>query len=212
MGAEQILKNRSGVFQILLCSILISNFMGCESPTAQKQPYETLVFKVDETQLEPIVTDTTLRIKIAAPKNWKKLDASMLSQVINKLDTQLTVPELQIVPRWIFLNEGSQAMCVVSRLEGVDLAPDETLLKTLETAHRTQFPNATVHRAVFMKDGFHIHQLMVIATDFVRIKLICDAPETLVFEVDYRVPRNVYQTELRAIESSIGSINLIHKK
>lgn len=206
------MKNRSGVFQILLCSILISNFMGCESPNAQKQPYETLIFKVDETRLEPTVTDTTLRIKMAAPKNWKQIDDSMLAQVINKLDTQLTVPELQIVPQWIFLNEGSQAMCVVSRLEGVDIAPDETLLKTLETVHRTQFPNATVHRAVFMKDGFRIHQLMVIATDFVHIKLICDAPETLVFEVDYRVPRDAYQTELRAIESSIGSIDLIQKK
>ena len=212
MGAEQILKNRSGVFQVLLCSILISNFMGCESPNAQKQPYETLVFNVDETLLDPVVTDTTLRIKMAAPKNWKEIDASMLAQVINKLDTQLTVPELQVVPRWIFLNEGSQAMCVVSRLKGVDITPDETLLKTLETAHRTQFSNATVHQAVFMKDGFRIHQLMVIATDFVRIKLICDAPETLVFEVDYRVPRDVYQTELRAIESSIGSISLIHKQ
>lgn len=58
-----------------------------------------------------------------------------------------------------------------------------------------------------MKDAFRIHQLMVITADFVLIKLICDAPETLVFEVDYCVPRDVDQTELRAIESSIGSIN-----
>ena len=60
-----------------------------------------------------------------------------------------------------------------------------------------------------MKDAFRIHQLMVSAADFVHIKLICDAPETLVFEVDYRVPRDVYPTEMRAIESSIGSIDLI---
>jgi hypothetical protein len=191
---------------------MIIGFAGCDPPNTQKQPYETLVFKVDETRLEPMVTDATLRIKIAAPRNWKKVDDSMLAQVISKLDAQLATPELQMVPRWIFLNEGSQAMCVVSRLEGVDITPDETLLKTLETAHRNQFPNATVQQTIFMKDAFRIHQLMVIATDFVRIKLICDAPETLVFEVDYRVPRDVYQTELRAIESSIGSISLIHKQ
>ncbi len=102
-------------------------------------------------------------------------------------------------------------MCVVSKLNSVDIAPDETLLKTLTTAYRNQFPDATVRSTVFMKDAFRIHQLMVIAADFVRIKLICDAPESLVFEVDYRVPRDVYQTELQAIESSIGSINLTHK-
>lgn len=190
---------------------MISGFVGCDSPNPQKQLYETLVFKVDETQLEPTVTDTTLRIKIAAPRNWKKIDDSMLAQVTNKLDTQL-IQGIQMVPRWIFLNESSRAMCVVSELNGVEIAPDEALLKTLETAYRSQFPKATVQQTIFMKNAFRIHQLMVIAADFVLIKLICDAPETLVFEVDYHIPKDVYQTELRAIESSIGSINLIDKK
>ena len=200
------MKNWLGFFQFLLCCIVMCGFVGCDPPNAQKQPYETLVFKVDETQLEPTVTDTTLRIKIAAPKNWKKIDDSMLAEVTNKLKPQLTPQNLQIVPRWIFLNEASQSMCVVSKLDGVEIAPDETLLKNLKAAYQTQFPNATVHQAVFVKDAFRIHQLMVIAADFVRIKLMCDAPETLVFQVDYRIPRDVYQTELRSIESSIGSI------
>ena len=210
IGAEKILKSRSRFLQSLLCFIIISSCVGCDSPNAQKQPHERLVFNVDETRLEPMVTDTTLRIKMAAPKNWKKIDNSILTQVINKLDPQL-MQEFQIVPRWIFLNEGSQAMCVVSKLNGVEIAPDETLLKTLTTAYQNQFPKATVQQAVFIKDAFRIHQLMVIATDFVRIKLICDAPETFVFQVDYHIPKGVYQTELRSIESSIGSINLIHK-
>ena len=189
---------------------MIGGFVGCDSPNAKKQPYEKLVFEVDETRLEPILTDTALKITIAAPKNWKKIDDSMLAQVVKELDTQLT-PGLQLVPRWIFLNEGSRAMCVVSKLDGVDIAPDDNLLKTLTTAYQNQFPNALVKQTIFMKDAFRVHQLMVIATDFVLIKLICDAPETLVFEVDYRIPRDVYQIELKAIESSIGSINLIQK-
>ena len=100
-------------------------------------------------------------------------------------------------------------MCVVSKLDGVDIALNETLLKTLTTAYRERFPNAKVEQTIFMKDAFRIHQLMVVAADFVLIKLICDAPETHVFEVDYHIPKNVYQIELKAIESSIGSINPI---
>ena len=79
----------------------------------------------------------------------------------------------------------------------------------LETAYYTEFPKATVQRTIFMKGAFHVHQLMVGASDFVLVKLICDAPESPVFEVDYVVPRNVYEAKLRAIESSIGSINII---
>lgn len=203
------MKNSLGFFQFLLCCITICGFVGCDPPNPKKQPYETLVFKVDETRLEPTVTDTALRIKMAAPKNWKKIDDSMLTEVANKLKPQLTPQDLQIVPRWIFLDETSQSVCVASKLDVVGIVPDETLLKNLKTAYQTQFPNATVHQAVFMKDAFRIHQLMVIAADFVLIKLICDAPETLVFQVDYRIPRDVYQTERRSIESSIGSINLI---
>lgn len=205
---EQMLKIRLESLQLLLCGIIISSLVGCDSPNSQKSTYETLVFNVDPTRLEPAITDTTLKLKIAAPKGWKAIEDAMLAEVIDRLGDTLT-QGLQMMPRWVFVKEDSWAMCVVSRLEGGAVPPNDTLLKTLETAYRTQFPKATVQRAIFMKDAFRVHQLMVGASDFVLIKLICNAPENPVFEVDYVVPRGVYGTELRAIESSIGSINLI---
>ena len=202
------MKIRLELLQLLLCGIIIGSLVGCDPPNSQKHTYETLVFNVDQTYLEPAITDTTLKIKLSAPKDWKAIDDTMLVEVIDKLDDKLT-QGLQMVPRWVFVNEGSQAMCVVSRLGGVKGPPDETLLQTLETAYRTQFPKATVQRAIFMKGTFRVHQLMVRTSDFVLVKLVCNAPENPVFEVDYVVPRDVYEMELRAIESSIGSINLI---
>ena len=202
------MKIRLELLQLLLCGIIIGSLVGCDSPNSQKRTYETLVFNVDQTRLEPAITDTTLKIKLSAPKGWKAIDDAMLAGVIDGLGDKLA-QGLQMVPRWVFMNEDSRAMCVVSRLEGGTVPLDETLLQTLETAYRTQFPRATVQRATFMKGAFRVHQLMVGTSDFVLVKLVCNAPENPVFEVDYVVPRNVYKTELRAIESSIGSINLI---
>ena len=202
------MKIRAEFLQLLLCGIIISSLTGCDSPNSQKRTDETLDFTVDPTRLEPAITDTTLKMEISAPKGWKAIDEVMLTEVIDRLGDTLK-QGLQMTPRWVFLNENSRAMCVVSRLEGGAVPSNDTLLKTLETAYRTQFPKATVQRAIFMKDAFRVHQLMVAASDFVLIKLICNAPENPVFEVDYVVPRDVYGTELRAIESSIGSINLI---
>ena len=202
------MKIRLEFLQLLLGGIIAGSLIGCDSPNAQKRTYETLTFNVDRTRLEPAITDTTLKIEISAPKGWKAIDDTMLTEVIDRLGDTLT-QGLQMTPRWVFLNETSRARCVVSRLEGGAVPPNDTLLKTLETAYRTQFPKATVQRAIFMKDAFRVHQLMVAASDLVLIKLICNAPENPVFEVDYVVPRDVYGTELRAIESSIGSINLI---
>ena len=202
------MKIRLELLQLLLCGIIIGSLVGCDSPNSQKRTYETLVFNVDQTRLEPAITDTTLKIKLSAPKGWKAIDDAMLAGVIDGLGDKLA-QGLQMMPRWVFMNEDSRAMCVVSRLEGGTVPLDETLLQTLETAYRTQFPRATVQRATFMKGAFRVHQLMVGTSDFVLVKLVCNAPENPVFEVDYVVPRNVYKTELRAIESSIGSINLI---
>ena len=202
------MKIRAEFLQLLLCGIIVGSLIGCDSPNSQKRTDETLDFTVDPTRLEPAITDTTLKMEISAPKGWKAIDEVMLTEVIDRLGDTLK-QGLQMTPRWVFLNENSRAMCVVSRLEGGAVPSNDTLLKTLETAYRTQFPKATVQRAIFMKDAFRVHQLMVAASDFVLIKLICNAPENPVFEVDYVVPRDVYGTELRAIESSIGSINLI---
>ena len=77
------------------------------------------VFNVDQTRLEPAIMDMTLKIEISAPKGWNAIDDLMLTQVIDGLGNTLT-QELQIVPRWFFVNEKSRAMCVVSRLEGGD--------------------------------------------------------------------------------------------
>ena len=202
------MKIRLELLQLLLCGIIIGSLVGCDPPNSQKRTYETLVFNVDQTRLEPAITDTTLKIEISAPKGWKAIDDAMLMEVIDRLGDKLT-QGLQMMPRWVFMNEDSRATCVVSRLESGKVPLNETLLQTLETAYRTQFPKATVQRAIFMKDAFRVYQLMVGASDFVLIKLMCNASENPVFEVDYVVPRDVYETELRAIESSIGSINLI---
>ena len=202
------MKIRLEFLQLLLCGIIVGTLIGCDSPNSQKRTDEALVFNVDRTRLEPAITDTTLKLEISAPKGWKTLENTMLAEVIDRLGDTLS-QGLQMTPRWIFLNEQSPAMCVVSRLEGGAVPPNDTLLKTLEIAYRTQFPEATVQRTIFMKDAFRVHQLMVGTSDFVLIKLICNAPENPVFEVDYVVPNDFYKTELRAIESSIGSITLI---
>ena len=204
----QPLKIRMKFLRLLLCGVIIGGMASCDPPNSQKPTYETLVFNVDQTRLEPAITDATLKIEISAPKGWKSVGDSMMVRVIDGLGDKFT-QGLQMVPRWVFVNEGSLAMCVVSSLEGVNGIPDEAALESLETPYHDEFPKATIQRTIFMKDAFRVHQLMVATSNFVLIKLICDAPESPVFEIDYFVPKDVYEAELRPIESSIGSIRLI---
>lgn len=191
---------------LLLCGMLSGAFIACDPPS-QKRAEETLVFNVNQTLLEPAIRDTTLNITMAAPKAWEKMDDALFAEVMEQVAPHLR-QGLELAPRWIFMNVRSRAMCIVSQVNGVDITPDDTFLETQESAYRDAFPEAVVQRAIFRKDAFRVYQLMVNASDVVLIKLICDAPETLMFEVDYVVPKAVYAAELRAIESSIGSIHV----
>ena len=77
----------------------------------------------------------------------------MLEQVIDGLGNKFT-RGFQMVPRWVFVNQGSRAMCAVSKLEGVNGIPDETALESLESAYRDEFPEEMIQRTIFMKDVF----------------------------------------------------------
>ena len=62
----------------------------CDPPNSQKPTYETLVFNVDQTRLEPAITDATLKIEISAPKGWKSVGDSMMVRVIDGLGDKFT--------------------------------------------------------------------------------------------------------------------------
>jgi hypothetical protein len=179
--------------------------VGCDRSKPQGQGYEQMVFDVDRALLEPTVTDAFLNISIAAPRRWKPVEAAELAQLAARLSESVG-KQIPIEPRWIFLDNRSQAACVVSRLDAADIPSEDALLKELESVYTSRFPGATVKGAIFLKDEMRVHQLMITAADFILIKLLLDAPTVPILAVDYIIPRHVYADELRAIESSIGSI------
>jgi hypothetical protein len=193
----------------LIYITIICSFVGCDPSNTRKPSNETLTFNVDHTLLEPVIADLELNITMAAPKNWKMIDNSMLTEVVNKTDLRIT-QDHKLTPYMIFVNKESHAMCLISKINDVNISLDENFLQTLTASYQKQFPKATVKHGIFMKDIIQIFQLLVVTVDTVLIKLICVPPNTSVFEVDYYLPKDVYQKQLRAIESSIGSIKLIH--
>jgi hypothetical protein len=189
-----------------LFGLLLGSVTGCDCSKPQKDQLETLTFKVDHSLLEPEVTDAVLQIRMSAPKHWKPVDKTALEQVIVRLEKTLT-QGIEMKPRWVFLNAQSQSMCVVSQLDSVDITQGKKLLTELETEYRARLPAATIEHTVFLKEEFRVHQIMMSNQQLVLIKLLIDAFGVPVFEIDYVVPQQVYTSQARAIESSIGSIN-----
>lgn len=191
---------------LCLFGLLLGSLTGCDCSKSQKGQLETLTFNVNPGLLEPEVTDAVLKISISAPKHWKPVDEAILQDVIVQLG-EILMQGLSLKPKRIFLDSESQSMCVVSQLDSVDITQGKRLLKELEAGYRATFPAATIEHTVFLKEEFRVHQIMVSNQQFVLIRLLMDAFDVPVFEIDYVVSVQVYANQVRAIESSIGSIN-----
>jgi len=187
------------------CLLVLALMLGSAACDRKKPRYELMIFDVDSALLEPPITDTFLNISIAAPKHWSLVEASTLERLLAQASDKIGAT-LPVEPRWMFLNGASQAMCIVSRLTSAEIPTGEEALRSLEASFVSKFPQATVRGAVFLKDEFRVHQVMVSTPEAVMIKLLLDAPTVPMFAVDYIIPRAAYEGELRAVESSIGSI------
>ena len=55
-------------------------------------------------------------------------------------------------------------------------------------------------------NGLDFHQFIFTKDDYITIKLITEVSDQMIIMIDYIVPSKNYEEELRAIESSIGTI------
>ena len=182
---------------LCLFGLLLGSITGCDCSKSQKSQVETLIFNVDPGLLEPEVTDAVLKISISAPKHWKPVDEAVLEQVIARLGETLT-QGLLMKPKWVLLDAQSQSMCVISQLDSVHITQGKMLLQKLKASYRETFPAATIEHTVFLKEEFRVHQIMVNTQQFVLIKLLMDAFDVPVFEIDYVVSVQVYAKQVRA--------------
>ncbi|MBC8415915.1 MAG: hypothetical protein H8E11_05750 [Candidatus Cloacimonetes bacterium] len=65
----------------------------------------------------------------------------------------------------------------------------------------------SVTEGSYLHNRFNIRQFIHVQDDQVTIKLICISDDEHIFMLDYILPSQFYEQNIRAIESSIGTIN-----
>jgi len=177
----------------------------CNSSEKTEKKYHPLEFQIDSNLLEPKIRDVELGIEVSPPIGWKK---SFLNP-----DNQIDLNQLQALkmligsnPQHIFQHQQTNSCCIVSKFTESSLDLNETFSSQIQKVLKEQFPKADVNHSSFSKNGLLINQILFISEKHVIIKLICTGDVLAAFEVVYIIPRVAYINQLRAIESSIGSI------
>ena len=183
--------------------ILLFVFVGCKSSrTEDKHP--PLEFQIDPALLEPKIQDKELGIEISPPTGWKKSDSTFSNGGTLK---ELRAIEMLVGnPKHIFQHNQTNSLCILSKFAANSVENTEDLILKVKSGLEKQFLSAKISTATFLKDTILVHQIMLLSPEYVIIKLICELDKLKAIEVVYILPKHAYADQLRAIESSIGSI------
>lgn len=109
-------------------------------------------------------------------------------------------------PQHIFQHNQTNSLCILSKFAANSVENTETLILKVKSGLEQQFPSAKISTATFLKGTILVHQIMLLSPEYVILKLVCELDKLKSFEVVYILPKHAYADQLRAIESSIGSI------
>jgi hypothetical protein len=193
-----------------ILAFIISIFLIAACSGSDKPEVETLAFMVDSTLLGDSFTDSVSGLTLQAPAHWQRLSDETVEQVqagiqANPGDPGQPVPEILALFSLQEYNAHLVVGCYEPKLSPAIL---DSVLAQQRAGLQTQFPEGKVLASKFLHNQNLFEQLLVVSGDFSVIKLFVRREDRGMVHIEYVAHRSWYETHLRAIESSIGSISL----
>ena len=176
---------------------------GCTKEQATTK-FAEISFNVDQSQLaeEYICSDTG--ISFHPPKNWEQISSELLISVKENLIASKDTSDINIVPLNVFMNMEKSFTCFLSTFDNELLTKD--ICDNYINEFRMKNQDLSINEGSYSHNGLDFHQFIFTKDDHITIKLITKVNNQKIIMIDYIVPSKNYEEELRAIESSIGSI------
>lgn len=199
-------KFRHGIIAVIFLLSCIISFSCKNNEDAGK--VNRLDFNIDSTQLAPVVKLTDYRLSFHPPVNLVHSDEffKKLSSGIEQNDQSLS--GLITKPIDVFVDNDFNVL-VVSNIEAVAKDTVNGSLNQISGLVKKQFKPENAKFAEFLKDDIKINQFLIQDSVNVIFKLLLQNPDKKVLQFDYIIPQKNYRNEIKAIESSIGSIKYI---
>lgn len=182
--------------------------IACSS--AEEKNADALKFQVDSALLEQARALEPYQITFRAPKNWKKIDKVLFDSLRARVAMEREEMGFSLVPLEIYSKQENEAMLAVSEMR---IPSDkDAVLGTYYSQLENAFPGFEVKQGTFTSGDLFFRQYLIYSPDRVMFKLIAhkDNTDTHYLQFDYIIPREHYGNEIKAIESSIGSIVSTH--
>jgi hypothetical protein len=184
-------------------------FLACGSKDDAHEIPE-MEFFVNSELLGTSVRDSLLNVTFNPPLQWEPLRDDLFAEATRQLlSEQSDSDTISVTPEYIFLDDKQGSSLIVSTVQfRTGLASDN--IGGYHASLKEHFGNEGVLYTVYVKDGIYFHQYLLQNHEMINFKLMTHETDNTMLQWDYVVPRYAYTIEVRAIESSIGSIKRIN--
>ncbi len=189
--------------KLIIVLFIVIMIMGCAKEQATTK-FAKITFNVDQSQLAEEYFCPDVGISFHPPKNWKQISLELLNSVKDNLVTSKDTSNINIIPLNVFMNMEKSFTCFLSTFDN-ELLARETIGNYINE-FKMNSPDMKLNEGSFSHNSLDFHQFIFTKDDIITIKLIAAKNEHEVFMIDYILPTRYYEKEIRAIESSIGTI------
>ncbi|MCI0495274.1 hypothetical protein L0Z72_09735 [candidate division KSB1 bacterium] len=196
----------TGYYKLLIFLAFIIMLFCAKQEKETVQREDELAFEVDTAKLELSTRLMDWGIELNSPKDWKPIDEKLFNQLSDKAATvNLSDSTFSCQPNAIFFNQNDKSTLFISAVSGVD-----------DTSSFAQYKNLIQEKLAprkagdFLKNQISFSQFLIQDELHVNFKLLFQNKRLQLIQFDYIIPIHSYVSELKAIESSIGSIHLIN--
>jgi sporulation protein YlmC with PRC-barrel domain len=181
--------------------------ISCFNNNSKNDKIEELIFEIDDQKLSESIIDDSLQIVFCPPKNWKSLSEKEKEAFIIKMDSLKQIgSDISIHPKHIFVHSSIHCFLMV---HSVDFTGDTLDVGEIENEYNAyllnKFENQLLKKGIFLKDNILMTQYVIKDGARIIFKLFFRIKNNRLVQFDYFVFSN-HEEEIRAIESSIGSI------
>ncbi|MBT3168989.1 MAG: hypothetical protein HN952_04565 [Candidatus Cloacimonetes bacterium] len=181
--------------------VLMLNVLACAN---SKESAESVIFNVDSLLIDEVFIDNEINVSFHPPINWTKLPKEQFQIIAEKIST-LDSLEIEVILKQIFVSKEEQNVCVISNIVKDDVLIIAQYVDLLRNQHEI------LQELDFAYNGFLFKQISINNDEKIMLKFLI-YNDNKIFMIDYLLKTNLYPNQVRAIESSIGSLSKINKE
>ena len=175
--------------------------VSCENTQHKTIPEnKDLSFNINHNLLNntPLINDDGFTIY--TPINWVAFDSTSIIQLKRAIETNENVIQLELVGGY---QSKDLATCIISKISS-NKEEFQYIPENYNDILKSQFSTENINVSQIDINNTPVRQFIISNDNHTVIKLFISGIQN--YQVDYIIPRGVYEAELGKVESSIGTI------